>query len=299
MNETGGPGPAFTEEDIEDFTAALRAERGLAENTSAAYGRDLRQYLAFLDGREPSDQLAAGFVESLTRAGMASTTVSRKLAAMRAFHQFLIDEGRAARDPTLLVGSPKRPDAVPKALEVHETIALVEAPSLETVAGRRDRALLEVLYGTACRVSEAVGLDLASVDLEEATARVVGKGDKQRLVPLGRATVEAIHRWLPDRLELGPRTDAVFINMRGRRLSRQAVFDIVRGAAERAGLDRRRVSPHVLRHSAATHMIQAGADLRVVQELLGHANVSTTQVYTRVSASHIREIYLEAHPRSR
>jgi integrase/recombinase XerD len=230
---------------------------------------------------------------------MASTTVARKLAALRAFHRFLVDEGKTERDPTVLIGAPSRPDAVPKALEVHEAISLVEAPSLDTVAGRRNRALLEVLYGTGCRVSEAVGLDLGAIDLEEAIARVIGKGDRQRVVPLGRETIEAVRRWLPDRLELAPRMDALFVSLRGRRLSRQAVFDIVRQAGVLAGIDPRRVSPHVLRHSAATHMIQAGADLRVVQELLGHANVSTTQVYTRVTASHVREIYLEAHPRSR
>jgi integrase/recombinase XerD len=293
------PALSIGEEDIADFIAAIRAERGLSENTAAAYRRDLNQYLAFLDGRPTSDALAGQFVESLTRSGMASTTVARKLAALRAFHRFLVDEGKSDHDPTMLIGAPTRPDAVPKALEIQEAIALVEAPPLDTVAGLRNRALLEVLYGTACRVSEAVGLDLASLDLEEAIARVIGKGDRQRVVPLGRATIEAIRSWLPERLELGPRTDAVFVSLRGRRLSRQAAFDIVRQAAVVAGIDPRRASPHVLRHSAATHMIEAGADLRVVQELLGHANVSTTQVYTRVTASHVREIYLEAHPRSR
>jgi integrase/recombinase XerD len=158
--------------------------------------------------------------------------------------------------------------------------------------------MLEFLYGTGARASEVVALDLAALDLDDAIAIVTGKGNKQRVVPLGSHAVTALTAWLRVRLELGPRADAVFLNLRGRRLTRQTVFDIVRAAAVRAGLDPAEVSPHVLRHSAATHMIEAGADIRSVQELLGHANVSTTQVYTRVTPRHLREIYLEAHPRS-
>jgi integrase/recombinase XerD len=175
---------------------------------------------------------------------------------------------------------------------------LVEAPDVSTPGGARDRALLEFLYGTGARASEAVSLDLGDLDLEDGSAVVTGKGDKQRMVPLGRFAVESLRRWLSVRLDLGPRDDAVFLNLRGRRLTRQTVFDVVRKAALGAGLDGSEVSPHVLRHSAATHMIEAGADIRSVQELLGHANVTTTQVYTRVTPRHLREIYIEAHPRS-
>ncbi len=290
---------AVTGEDLDEFLSAMRAERGLAAQTVAAYRRDLFQYLAFLEGRAVTAEVVSAFVASLDRLGMATTTIARKTAAIRSFHAFLVEEGRTAADPTALVRSPRRPDAVPKALDVDEAIALVEAPDIATVAGRRDRAILEVLYGTGCRVSELVGLDLTDLDLEDGLARVIGKGDRERSVPIGGQAVAAVRSWLADRLELAPRSDAVFTNLRGGRLSRQAVFDLVRIHAARAGLEPARVSPHVLRHSAATHMIEAGADLRVVQELLGHANVSTTQVYTRVSAHHLREIYLEAHPRSR
>jgi integrase/recombinase XerD len=192
-------------------------------------------------------------------------------------------------------------------LAVHQAIALVEAPDLSTVPGRRDRALLEFLYGTGARVSEAVELALQDLDLGERTVILTGKGDRQRQVPLGGTAVTAITDWLADRSSLAARVrrpdaidrDAVFLNMRGRRLTRQSAFRIVRAHAARVGIDPASVSPHTLRHSAATHMVEAGADLRSVQVLLGHAKISTTQVYTRVSPQHLVEIFFESHPRSR
>jgi integrase/recombinase XerD len=287
-------------EGVEEYLAALAAERGLAANTLAAYRRDLRQYLAFLAGAEPTAAGVAEFADHLHRGGLRAASVARKLSAVRGLHRFLVAEGMAAADPTLLVDRPRRAERLPKALTVDETLRLVEAPDRSTVSGRRDAALLEFLYASGARVSEAVALDLADLDLEERMAMVTGKGAKQRLVPLGAAAVAAITAWLPDRLALRRGgTDAAFLNLRGRRLSRQGAFDIVRAAARRAGIPGGRVSPHVLRHSAATHMVEAGADLRTVQVLLGHANLSTTQVYTRVSPEHLREIYLQAHPRSR
>ena len=185
---------------------------------------------------------------------------------------------------------------------VDDVVAIIESPPLGTVGGRRDRALLEFLYGTGARVTEAVGLDLLALDLDDRVVVVTGKGAKQRLVPLGSKAIEAIRSWLPDRLTLvrdpGGR-DPVFLNLRGGRLSRQGAFNIVKKHAAAAGIDPTKVSPHVLRHSAATHMLEGGADLRTVQEILGHATISTTQVYTRVSDAHVMEIYVEAHPRSR
>ena len=178
----------------------------------------------------------------------------------------------------------------------------MESPDSKTRGGRRDAALLEFLYGTGARVSEAVGLDLNDLDLADKVVIVTGKGSKQRLVPLGSKAVAAIEGWLPDRLALVARSgsgDPMFLNMRGGRLSRQGAFGIVKKHARGANIDPIRVSPHVLRHSAATHMVEAGADLRTVQEMLGHATISTTQVYTRVSAAHVMEIYVQAHPRSR
>jgi integrase/recombinase XerD len=206
------------------------------------------------------------------------------------------------QDPTLLIDSPKQRDPLPKALTIEEVTRLIESPDLSTLKGRRDSALLEFLYGSGARVSEAVTLDLTDVDVEDRVALVKGKGSKQRMVPLGGKAVEAIVRWLPDRSDVVSRKqagDPLFTSMRGRRLSRQAIFNVVRDAARAGGIRIEKVSPHVLRHSAATHMVEAGADLRTVQELLGHATISTTQVYTRVSSTHLLEIYMEAHPRSR
>jgi integrase/recombinase XerD len=211
-------------------------------------------------------------------------------------------EGFRESDPMALIDSPRRPDPFPKALTVEEAIALVEAPGTGDTAARRDRAILEFLYATGARVSETVGVDLGDLDLEDRVVMVTGKGAKQRLVPMGGKAVDAIRAWLPDRIGLVSRRgkgDPLFINMRGGRLSRQAVFDIVKKHALSAEIETTRVSPHVLRHSAATHMVEAGADLRSVQEILGHATISTTQVYTRVSPAHVMEIYVEAHPRSR
>lgn len=287
---------------LDEYLSSLRVEAGLARNTIEAYRRDLSQYLQFLEGSEPEPALVEAFSSDLTRRGMADSTHKRKLAAVRGFHRFLVTEGLRDSDPTLLVQAPRRPDPFPKALDVDETIALVEAPDVTTAAGRRDAALLEFLYATAARVSETVGMDLTHLDLEERVAIVTGKGARQRLVPLGRKAVAALEMWLPDRMALAVRApggDPLFLNLRGRRLTRQGVFGIVRKHAERAGINPQRVSPHVLRHSAATHMVEAGADLRTVQEMLGHATISTTQVYTRVSTTHVMDIYLQSHPRSR
>jgi len=287
---------------IEDYLVSLRVERGLSANTIAAYTRDLGQYVQFVEGREPDEELIGEFVAVMRRRGLADSTVSRKIASLRGLHRFLVIEGLRSTDPTALIDSPRRPDPFPKALTIHEAIALVEAPGRDDVAARRDSALLEFLYGTGSRVSEAVGVDLTDIDLEDRVVMVTGKGSRQRLVPLGSKAVEAIRVWLPDRMSLVSRKvkgDPLFLNLRGGRLTRQAIFDIVKKHAVAADIDVKRVSPHVLRHSAATHMVEGGADLRTVQEMLGHATISTTQVYTRVSPAHVMEIYVEAHPRSR
>lgn len=287
---------------VEEFLASLRVESGLSENTVAAYRRDLGQYSLYLGGREPTPALVEGFMAEMRQRGLADSTHKRKLAAIRGLHRFLVGEGLRAIDPTLLVQAPRRVEPFPKALDVDETIALIEAPGQATPAARRDSALLEFLYATGARVSETVGVDVTDLDLEERVTMVTGKGNRQRMVPLGGHAIDAIADWLPDRLGLVKRStpgDPLFLNLRGGRISRQAVFDIVKKHASRVGIDPHRVSPHVLRHSAATHMVEAGADLRTVQEILGHATISTTQVYTRVSSAHVMEIYVQAHPRSR
>ena len=301
MPDIGQPRPSPPVCRLDDYLSILAVERGLSHNTIRAYRRDLEGYLAFLGEQAPSPEMVDGFLASLHEEGMRSTTIARKLAAVRGFHRFLVVEGLSDEDPTRFAETPRTRMGFPKALDVHETIRLVEAPPGDTNLGKRDRALLETLYGAAVRVSELVDLDLPEVDLDTRTALVRGKGSKQRLAPLGRPAVEAIRAYLPVRLELcRSREDpgAVFLNARGGRLTRQGVFGIVRKHALRAGIPPSRVSPHVLRHSAATHMVERGADLRTVQDILGHASVSTTQVYTRMSLQHLHEVYVEAHPRA-
>jgi integrase/recombinase XerD len=285
---------------VEEFLASLRAERGLSPATVDAYRRDLAQYTAYLDGRRPDTEAASGFVHSLAERRLAASTISRKIAAVRGLHRFMVAEGLADDDPTLLLETPRRGRPLPKALTVEDMLRLIEAPDTTTPLGRRDRALIEFMYATGARVAETVALDQIDLDMIAATALLTGKGGKQRLVPVGSHAVRAIEDWLPDRLALrrtGRDSGAVFLNSRGGRLSRQGVFGIVRKQAVRAAIPTDRVSPHVLRHSMATHMVEGGANLRTVQEMLGHASISTTQIYTRVSPRHLLEVYVLSHPR--
>jgi integrase/recombinase XerD len=260
---------------VEEFLASLRAERGLSPATVDAYRRDLAQYTAYLDGRRPDTEAASGFVHSLAERRLAASTISRKIAAVRGLHRFMVAEGLADDDPTLLLETPRRGRPLPKALTVEDMLRLIEAPDTTTPLGRRDRALIEFMYATGARVAETVALDQIDLDMIAATALLTGKGGKQRLVPVGSHAVRAIEDWLPDRLALrrtGRDSGAVFLNSRGGRLSRQGVFGIVRKQAVRAAIPTDRVSPHVLRHSMATHMVEGGANLRTVQEMLGHAS---------------------------
>lgn len=299
---------------IEEFISYVRSERGLAANTVLAYRRDmelLRAYcvLRSLDAAQVSAQHLTEFLEAL-RAGkppatkaMSPSSVARVLVSVRSFFKFLVREGYVQDDPTLKVGTPKRARSIPKAIPVEDVVRLVELPRKDLL-GRRDRAILETLYGAGLRISELVALDVDDVDLDGGTVLVrSGKGSKGRRVPLGRAAVGALGEYVTvTRRELagkakGP-TGALFLNARGGRLSRQGCWKILKSYARLAGLGEQ-VSPHTLRHSFATHMLDAGADIRVVQELLGHASLSTTQVYTLVSDTHLREVYVSAHPRAR
>lgn len=297
--EMDGPG---IRAGVEEYLASLAIERGLSTNTVTAYRRDLRQYLTFLDGRPATAGSVVEFVSMLHESSLAPSTIARKVAALRGLHRFLVAEGSATEDPTILIETPKLARSLPKALTVQEVLNLLEAPDVSSPLGRRDRALLEFMYATGARVSETTGIDIEAVDLEDRTALVTGKGSKQRLVPIGAYAVQAIRTYLHDRMVLTsgrPDPGALFLSARGRRLSRQGVWLIVRTQAQRAGITPDRVSPHVLRHSTATHMVEGGADLRTVQEMLGHASISTTQVYTRVSPQHLYEVYVMSHPRSR
>ncbi len=287
--------------EAEEFLGALRSERGLALNTVSAYRRDLGDYFAFRE-RTGAGADVSRFAEDLANRGLARSTRARKLAAVRGFHRFLVVEGMADEDPTILVDVPRQARSLPKALAVEQVIRLLEAPDPATALGRRDRAILEFLYGTGARVSEAATVTLPDLDLESSTVIVTGKGSKQRLIPLGSHARRAIIDYLPVRLELlseRERSDALFVNARGSALTRQGLWEIVKRNGLRAGIAPGSLSPHVLRHSAATHMVEGGADLRSVQEMLGHASISTTQVYTRVSPDHLHEVYVMAHPRAR
>ena len=286
---------------VDDFLTLLSVERGLSPNTIAAYRRDLEGYVDFLEERQPSTNEIDDYLSLLHDRALAPSTVARKLAAIRGIHRFMVAEGLSDEDPTRFAETPRLGRSFPKALDISEVERLVETPDVTTSLGRRDCALLETLYATGARVTEIVELDMADVDLETCTALVTGKGSKQRLVPLGSVAIVAIERYLPDRLELrlsGVDSGALFLNARGKRLTRQGVYGIVRIHADHADIEPYRISPHVLRHSAATHMVEGGADLRTVQEILGHASVSTTQVYTRMSLKHIHEVYVQAHPRA-
>jgi integrase/recombinase XerD len=303
-----------TDEEALRFLDHLLVERGLSANTLAAYRRDLGRYAAFLSGR--GIRRAADADESDVRAFLASvsasthgpqerayaaTSVARALSTVRSFHRFLLREGLASRDPAAGVVRPRLPRALPHPLGAEEVIALLDVPAPATPGGLRDRALLELLYGAGLRVSEATGLDVDDLDLEEGGVRVLGKGGKEREVPVGRYAREALGTYLRTaRPELATaRTrGALFLNARGGRLTRQSVARLVAGYARQAGIARS-VSPHDLRHSFATHLLDGGADVRVVQELLGHASVATTQVYTLVTAQHLRDVYDRAHPRAR
>lgn len=296
--------------EVADFLTWLSAEQGRSANTIAAYRRDLVGYLGSLGsppdlGDVTPDDIRR-HLEALRGAGRAPSSIARALVAVRSLHRFLADEGYLPTDPAADVEAPRRPRGLPKALTETEVERLLTSVVGTEPADRRDRAVLEVLYGTGIRISELVGLSLADVDLEGRLLRAFGKGAKERLVPLGSVATRALDDWLDEagRSEIvgdRPRSrddaEAVFVNLRGGRLSRQGAWGIVRKYGGRAGLEDR-LSPHVLRHSCATHMIDHGADIRAVQELLGHASVSTTQVYTLVSTERLWQVYRSAHPRA-
>jgi integrase/recombinase XerD len=305
---------------VAEYHTWLAVERGLAANSRAAYARDLAQYIAFVRRRGIHDPGAVteAVVQRYAKAvrdarddegrpRYAPATVARRLVAVRSFHRFCVDEGVTDHDPTDELGTPRVPQGLPKALTEAEVGALLGAVEGDDPAALRDRAILETLYGTGIRIGELCGLDRADVDLHDGIVRVFGKGSKERLVPLGRPGRSALDDYLrrgrpaldatPRSRRGGPGGDAVFLNGRGSRLSRTSCWHIVRNAGRRAGLGDR-LSPHVLRHSCATHMLDHGADIRVVQELLGHVSISTTQIYTRVSAERLRAVYQAAHPRA-
>ena len=295
--------------DVEEYLTHLAIEKGRSPNTLSAYRSDLRTYVEFLSNTavrsvEPSTVLS--FQQALRERNLARSSVNRTMTAVRGLHRFLFAEGITAHDPTADIEPAKLPKGLPKALSEADVIGLIDAVDGDGALGLRDKAILEVLYGTGMRISECVGLSLDDLDLDASLIRVTGKGNKQRLVPVGRLAEEALRTWLSPggRTELFPaqwksRSDeaAVFLNHRGGRLSRQGIWGVVRKHGLVAGIADR-LTPHVLRHSCATHMLDHGADIRTVQELLGHASISTTQLYTKVSTDLLVRAYASAHPRA-
>jgi len=296
--------------EVDAFLRHVTIERGLSANTVAAYRRDLAVYTAWLDERGVADlreitsPMVSEFVAHLgTRpeSPLTASSLARVLSTVRGFHRFLLEEGRVEQDVAHEVRPPKLPSRLPKAITIDQVAALLAATDGEEVANLRDKALLELMYATGARVSEAVGLNVDDV-IDADIVRLTGKGSKQRIVPLGsyaRAAVDAyLVRARPLLSTKGRATPALFLGMRGARLSRQNAWLIIRAAAERANLPVE-ISPHTLRHSFATHLLAGGADVRVVQELLGHSSVATTQIYTLVTADTLRDVYTSAHPRAR
>ena len=309
--------PTAIDRGITDYLQHMGVERGLAANTLAAYRRDLARYSRYLAAagcRRPADitrHHVTGYVRALSEGSdggsvLGVRSAARTVVAVRGLHKFWALEGFTPADPAREVHPPMAGKRLPKAISVDEVTRILEAAGTDTATGLRDRALLEFLYSTGARISEAVGLDvddisLADQDAGPAIVRLFGKGSKERLVPLGSYGARALDAYLvrgrPLLAAKGKGTPALFLNARGGRISRQSAWTILKAAAEKANITRD-VSPHTLRHSFATHLLEGGADVRVVQELLGHASVTTTQVYTLVTADTLREIYAAAHPRA-
>jgi integrase/recombinase XerD len=316
---------------IRTYLDHLGVERGLADNTLKSYRRDLRRYAGYLDGLGIGDldaiteQTVVGFLMALREGDqdhppLSAASAGRTVVAVRGFHKFAVKDGLARIDPSVGVRPPTPAKRLPKALPLADVEAILEAAGAAgTVLALRDRALLELLYGTGARISEAVGLDVDDLDLGDAdaaggsgggTVLLRGKGSKERVVPVGRYACDALSAYLvrarPELVAAGSstakgaateRAGALFLNARGGRLSRQSAWTVIVRSAERAGV-KGEVSPHTMRHSFATHLLEGGADVRVVQELLGHASVTTTQVYTLVTVDTLREVYAAAHPRA-
>ncbi len=297
--------------EIEEFLVWLSSERGRSANTLAAYRRDLRRYQSWLrerglDVTRVDHTAIIDFVDERRSSGAAPSSVARQIAAIRMLHRYLANEEYRPDDPTARIDGVKVPSGIPKPLTEEQVSRLLDAVVGVDPLARRDRALLELLYATGARISEAIGASIGDIDFDDALIRLFGKGDKERIVPFGTAAATSLDEWFapagraqlaPDRWKRRGDAEAIFLNQRGGRLTRQGAWLIIKKYGERAGIEDH-LSPHVLRHSCATHLLDHGADLRIVQEMLGHASISTTQVYTRVSQERLWDVYRSAHPRA-
>jgi integrase/recombinase XerD len=298
---------------LDEFLSYLTVERGASELTIEAYERDLSRYLCQLDKQgfgevdEIERQQITDYLAALHKQEPppAPASLKRLISSLRSFHRFCVREGLAAVNPTATLRLPRAPATLPSSLSIEQIDRLLDQAFPSTPVGTRDKAILEVLYGCGLRVSEVVGLDRTAVLFDDEYLRVVGKGNRERIAPLSGTTHRALESYLgtarellrPKRVSAPPDGIAVFLNKRGRRITRQGIFNIVESYGVRVGIDG--LHPHTLRHSFATHLLEGGADLRVIQELLGHADIATTQIYTHVDRSHLREEYLSTHPRAK
>ncbi|WP_270179131.1 site-specific tyrosine recombinase XerD [Alkalihalobacillus sp. CinArs1] len=295
------------EDQVQDFLHYLIVERSLSKNTLDAYRRDLAQYIKHLTEQESLTSLQdvrrvhiVNYLYELKDNGRASTTIARNIASIRSFHQFLLREKETDQDPSVHIETPKAERKLPKILSTSEVEQLLEAPDHSTPFGKRDRAMLEVLYATGLRVSELVDLNLEDIHLTMGFIRTIGKGNKERIVPLGKMARDALQLYLDEgrsALLKRKKSDALFLNHHGERLSRQGFWKILKKLALHSNIVKP-LTPHTLRHSFATHLLENGADLRAVQELLGHADISTTQIYTHVTKARLKDIYSTYHPRA-
>jgi len=297
--------------EVEEFLVWLFAERGRARSTVTAYRHDLIAYSAWLKGRSTTPLVAThddlvDWVSRQRELGLTSSTIARRLAAVRSLHRYLVAENVRPDDPTARLDGVRKPSGIPKPLTEAQVTSLLDAVTGGDPLARRDRALLELMYATGARVAETVGLSIGDLDFDHRMVRLYGKGSKERLVPFGRSAAVALDDWfepsgraalVPSQWRRRDDAEAVFLNQRGGRLSRQGAWLVIKKYGHRAGIDAE-LSPHVLRHSCATHLLDHGADLRIVQEMLGHASISTTQVYTKVSQERLWDVYRAAHPRA-
>ena len=302
--------PAGFEAAFGEFNSYLAMEKGASANTLDGYMRDIRRYCAWLDGNgvkgpdEVSRRNVEEYLELLDGTGFSPASMERSLAAIKGFQRFCVLEGFARSDAAATVPLPSKPRKLPQVLDIDRIGMLLDQKFDDTPRGMRDRAVLEVLYGCGLRVSELTGLDMQSLYLDEGFVQVMGKGSKERLSPIGGTALDALKYYLergrlllhPKKMSAPPDGMAVFLNARGRRITRQAVFDIVGKYGRKVGIEG--LHPHTLRHSFATHMLEGGADLRAIQDILGHSDISTTQIYTHVDRAHIRQEYYTCHPRA-
>ena len=296
------------EDGLKDFIHYLTVEKGLAKNTLISYERDLKSYMKYVKNVEQVGSWndvgranIVAFLKSLREDGKSPRTIARHIASIRSMHQFLLRDKQTEQDPSVHIDTPQKERKLPKVLSMEEVEALMEAPKGQDKFARRDRAMLEIMYATGMRVSEMISLDVQDVHGSMGFVRCVGKGNKERIIPIGQTALKAVEAYLSggrtELLSKKHRTDALFLNHHGQRLSRQGFWKILKRLAGEANIQKE-LTPHTLRHSFATHLLMNGADLRSVQEMLGHADISTTQIYTHITNTRLKDVYTKFHPRA-